>query len=581
LSATASSSLPVTFTVQSGPATLTGGTNVTVTGAGSVTLRASQAGNISYTAAPDVDRSFIVAVKSLAPSVAVDNKIYDGLTAASITNRALTGVINGDNVALTNGTANFADKNVGTNKTVVTTNLVLTGTAAANYVLAASSVTNVAAITVRSLTATVTGVNKIYDGDTNATVNVADNRMTNDVLTYTFTANFADKNVGVAKPVAVADLALTGADASNYALTSNVAAVTAAITARPLTVAADAQTRRYDEPNPTFTASYTGFAGDEGIEVISGFVIVSSAATNGSDAGNYAIETDTSFLFADNYAFVPSNSVLTITPIALTGSVTTSLNPARPGSNVTFTATLAGSTLPTGNVQFYADGAVLGGLRPLSSGGAALTTAALAHGAHTISAVFAGNVNFSATSNTLASAQIINRAPVAVADTLATHRNFAFSLAKSILAANDTDADADALTVTAVSTTSAHGGSVALAGATLTYTPPTDYAGADSFTYTLSDTFAATATGTVNVTVYSATNGPERVVSNAVLPDGNQHLVFAGIPGFTYVVQATTNLAPAVWVNLSTNTANASGQFTFDDLTAMNRAMRYYRTTTQ
>ncbi|MEK7253165.1 MAG: hypothetical protein AAB316_00340, partial [Bacteroidota bacterium] len=58
LSATASSSLPVTFTLVSGPATLSGNT-VTLTGStGTVTIRASQAGNASYNPAPDVTRSF-------------------------------------------------------------------------------------------------------------------------------------------------------------------------------------------------------------------------------------------------------------------------------------------------------------------------------------------------------------------------------------------------------------------------------------------------------------------------------------------------------------------------------------------
>ena len=60
LSATASpSSLPVAFTVVSGPATLAGNT-VTLTGTGTVTIRASQGGATSYNAAPNVDRSFAV-----------------------------------------------------------------------------------------------------------------------------------------------------------------------------------------------------------------------------------------------------------------------------------------------------------------------------------------------------------------------------------------------------------------------------------------------------------------------------------------------------------------------------------------
>jgi Divergent InlB B-repeat domain len=60
VSATASSGLPVTFSIVSGPATISGST-VTITGVGTVTVRASQAGNANYNPAPDVDQSFTVA----------------------------------------------------------------------------------------------------------------------------------------------------------------------------------------------------------------------------------------------------------------------------------------------------------------------------------------------------------------------------------------------------------------------------------------------------------------------------------------------------------------------------------------
>ncbi len=59
VSATASSGLSVSFAYISGPATLDGNT-VTLTGPGTVTLRASQSGDADYSAAPDVDRVFTV-----------------------------------------------------------------------------------------------------------------------------------------------------------------------------------------------------------------------------------------------------------------------------------------------------------------------------------------------------------------------------------------------------------------------------------------------------------------------------------------------------------------------------------------
>jgi hypothetical protein len=54
-----SSNLPVTLSVTSGPATLSGNT-VTLTGTGTVVLAANQAGNENYSPASEVTTSFIV-----------------------------------------------------------------------------------------------------------------------------------------------------------------------------------------------------------------------------------------------------------------------------------------------------------------------------------------------------------------------------------------------------------------------------------------------------------------------------------------------------------------------------------------
>ncbi|MFT3827171.1 MAG: heparin lyase I family protein [Chitinophagaceae bacterium] len=59
LNATASSALPVSFTVVSGPAVVTDNT-IHITGAGIVTVRASQAGNNDIAAAQDVEQTFTV-----------------------------------------------------------------------------------------------------------------------------------------------------------------------------------------------------------------------------------------------------------------------------------------------------------------------------------------------------------------------------------------------------------------------------------------------------------------------------------------------------------------------------------------
>jgi lysophospholipase L1-like esterase len=61
LDATASSGLPVVYTVTNGASLVSlSGSTVTVLGAGSVTIRASQAGNANFEAAPNVNRSFTI-----------------------------------------------------------------------------------------------------------------------------------------------------------------------------------------------------------------------------------------------------------------------------------------------------------------------------------------------------------------------------------------------------------------------------------------------------------------------------------------------------------------------------------------
>jgi parallel beta-helix repeat protein len=63
LSATASSGLPVSFTIISGPATISG-TTLTITGAGTVTVQATQSGDAVFNAAPPLQQSFAVAKAS-------------------------------------------------------------------------------------------------------------------------------------------------------------------------------------------------------------------------------------------------------------------------------------------------------------------------------------------------------------------------------------------------------------------------------------------------------------------------------------------------------------------------------------
>jgi hypothetical protein len=77
LNATASSGLPPSYTVASGPATVTNNV-VTFTGTGSVRITASQAGNSNYSAAASVDQTFTVNPAATTFALSQASFTYDG-----------------------------------------------------------------------------------------------------------------------------------------------------------------------------------------------------------------------------------------------------------------------------------------------------------------------------------------------------------------------------------------------------------------------------------------------------------------------------------------------------------------------
>jgi hypothetical protein len=116
ISASASSGLPVSFSVLSGPASLTGNT-LTLTGAGTVTVRASQSGNNVYAKAGNMDQSLTV----LPPSNTIGNPQYTiggfnftfyGTVGSNYVFQASTNLVNWTNLIIfncTNVIINFQD----------------------------------------------------------------------------------------------------------------------------------------------------------------------------------------------------------------------------------------------------------------------------------------------------------------------------------------------------------------------------------------------------------------------------------------------------------------------------------------
>ena len=96
-------------------------------------------------------------------------------------------------------------------------------------------------------------------------------------------------------------------------------------------------------------------------------------------------------------------------------------------------------------MNFRIDGSIAGS-GVLSGGAAAFTTNSLAHGSHTVTAEYAGDVNFIGTTNSLAQAEVINTPPVAGDVKIARFPTEGVKVRLATLLAADSDADGDTLT---------------------------------------------------------------------------------------------------------------------------------------
>lgn len=142
--ATASSGLAVTYT-SSNPAVATlSGDTVRITGTGSTTITASQAGNGSWLPAEAVQRTLTVAPRPITGSFTVPaDRSYDGTTVVNVTGRQLHGVVATDeeDVVLSGGQAHLATPSVGKDRVVVLTGATLTGSRAPHYLLTSVATT--------------------------------------------------------------------------------------------------------------------------------------------------------------------------------------------------------------------------------------------------------------------------------------------------------------------------------------------------------------------------------------------------------------------------------------------------------
>ncbi|MBS0631600.1 MAG: immunoglobulin domain-containing protein [Verrucomicrobia bacterium] len=348
LAATATSGLPVTFSiVSSGSASLVGN-QLTIHDNTPVVVRATQAGDANYLPAT-LDLPAITAGKSnAAVTLSGLSATYDGnpkTVTATTTPGGLT-------VAVTYSGSATPPTNAGTYQVVATIN------DASYQGFATGSLVIAKAVAVRTWAApdAITYGTPLGAAQLNATASVPG----------TFTYNPAAGTVLAAGAGQTLSATFTPADTANY---SGGAALANTITVNraPLTVTADHLTRVYGAANPTLTFTYAGFVNNENADRLSPPALVppviSTPAQPSDPVGSYPIKLTggsaanyTLTLVDDTLVVTKATAVITLAGLAQTYD----------GNPKTVTATTAPAGLVV-SIDYDA-----GGSAPTAAGGHAI-----------------------------------------------------------------------------------------------------------------------------------------------------------------------------------------------------------------
>jgi RHS repeat-associated protein len=299
----------VTFSVVSGPATVSGST-LTITGAGTIVVAANQAGNGSYSAAAQVTHNITVNKATVTVTASNASRAYEAANPAF--SATYSGFVNGDTQSVLSGTPSFTTTATSSSSVGTYTITPATGTlSASNYTFSFAS-----------------GTLTITKASQSITFSAPTSPVTYGVTPIALSAS-ATSGLGVTfsvvsgpGTVAGSTLTITGSGAvvvaanqtgnGNYSAASQVTQ-SVTVNKHSLVVTANNATRVYGAVNPTFTPAYSGFVNGDTSSVLSGTPSLTTTATTTSVVGSYAITAATGSLTAANYSFTFSNGTLTIT----------------------------------------------------------------------------------------------------------------------------------------------------------------------------------------------------------------------------------------------------------------------------
>ncbi len=138
----------------------------------------------------------------------------------------------------------------------------------------------------------------------------------------------------------------------------------------------------------------------------------------------------------------------------------------------------------------------------------------------------------------------------------------------ALILAAASDTDGDALSLVMEGDSSDAGGWITWGGDSLTYRPPIDYAGPDSFLLTVQDGRGGFASAPLSFTITPEDDGisgyPSPILQKSA--GGGMQIRFGGAPGVTYRFQRSTDLV--AWETLHTETAGGDGVVEYEDAAA-------------
>jgi autotransporter-associated beta strand protein len=285
-----------------------------------------------------------------------------------------------------------------------------------------------------------------------------------------------------------------------------------------------------------------------------------SAGSAITSAGTYSVAGTA--IGAGTYGTVAvsgNNVVLAVGTTTL--NLFSSENPSGFNDGLTFTASVQTNGLPaanaTGTITFQTNGVPFDTETLVGGGATSIAMSTLPRGTNTVTAVYSGDINYLGSAFTL-SQVVTNHPPVAGNVTYNLTNGIALKIKISDLLTNVSDADNDFITLTGT-TVSSNGVTVLSNGTYLLY-QNTNHVN-DQFSYQASDGYGGSATGQVSIVYFAVPFiGQKATVS---VGGSSATVSFAGIPGYNYGVQRSTNMMD--WVTIGTTNAPANGLFIFTD----------------